>query len=300
MSHETDTTRTGEHTASPTDAETAVLTDATSRWLAGGLVALALALAANSLVGPLALALVDYPLSETLVNQTVGLEAVTLFVVVPWTLAAAVALARGHRAGPVLAIAPTGYAAYMFVQYVVGPEYATYEPVVLFHLAIFVASAALLLVAWRRVTVDALPDLSRTAERRAGVALALFALFTVFRYVPLYAGAVDGAALDAEFAADPSMFWSIVLLDLGVVVPITVATAVLLYRGSDWGRRAAYGVAGWFVLVPVSVAAMSVAMYLRDDPNAALGDVAMFAVVTVAFVAFAAWLYRPLLRRQAA
>jgi hypothetical protein len=300
MSHGTDSTTSGEAVAGRARTETYAASTHAAWWLVAGLVALAGALAANSLLGPLAFDVVEYPLSETLLNQTVGLEAVTLAVVVPWTLAAAYAFARRHRGAPVLAIPPTGYAAYMFVQYVVGPEYPTYQPVVLLHLAIFVASGALLVLAWQRVTVDALPDLSRTAERRAAVVLALFALFTVFRYVPLYAGVTTDAALGAEFAADPSMFWSIVLLDLGVVVPITVATAVQLFRGRDWGRRAAYGVAGWFVLVPVSVAAMSVAMLLNDDPYAATGDVAMFVGVSVVFVAFAAWLYRPLLSRRAA
>lgn len=97
----------------------------TDRWLTAGLVALASALAANSLVGPLVADLVSYPFSQTLVYQTIGLEAVTLAVVVPWSLAAAALVRRGHRAGPLLAIAPSSYTVYMFAQYVLGPQYLT-------------------------------------------------------------------------------------------------------------------------------------------------------------------------------
>jgi hypothetical protein len=45
------------------------------------LAALAVGLAVNSILGPLGLGVVTYPFSATLVNQTVGLEAVSLLVV---------------------------------------------------------------------------------------------------------------------------------------------------------------------------------------------------------------------------
>jgi len=269
-------------------------TERADRWLAAGLVTLGLALAVNSVVGPLVAGLVSYPFSETLVYQTIGLEAVTLALVVPWTVAAAVLVLRGHPAGALLAIAPSSYSVYMFLQYVLGPEYLTYRPVVLFHLGIFVLSGAVLVLAWQRVRTDELPELSARRERRTGVGLLLLGAFVVFRYLPSFGGMVTGAPLTQEFAADPTMFWSIFLLDLGVVVPVTLATGVALLRGAGWASRVAYGVSGWYVPVPLSVAAMGTVMLVNGDPNASLGFVAVLSVAAVLFTAFASWVYRPL------
>lgn len=78
-------------------------------------------------------------------NQTIGLEAVSLLIVPPWSAAAAVFVIRGDRAGSVLAVPPAAYAAYMFPQYVVGPQYLEDSPVIALHLSIFVLSGGVLL-----------------------------------------------------------------------------------------------------------------------------------------------------------
>jgi len=54
-----------------------------NRWLAGGLVALAAGLAANSLLGHLVACVNTYPLSDLVMNQTLGLEAISLLVMTP-------------------------------------------------------------------------------------------------------------------------------------------------------------------------------------------------------------------------
>jgi len=56
-----------------------------NRQLALALVAIAAALVVNSLLGQLAMGVVTHPFSETVVNQTIGLEAVSLFLVL-WSL----------------------------------------------------------------------------------------------------------------------------------------------------------------------------------------------------------------------
>ncbi|MDD9205726.1 hypothetical protein PU560_04495 [Georgenia sp. 10Sc9-8] len=63
-----------------------------------------------------------YPFTETVLNETLGLEAVTLVLVAPLAVVTGAMTLRGHRAGPLLALGPAAYAAYMLVQYVVGPQ----------------------------------------------------------------------------------------------------------------------------------------------------------------------------------
>ncbi|WP_255198473.1 hypothetical protein [Halorarius litoreus] len=265
------------------------------RRLATGLFALAAALAVNSLLGPLAAGVVTYPLSETLLNQTIGLEAFTLVAVAPLTALAGVLVLRGHAVGPVVAIPPAAYTVYMFAQYVVGPEYGTYALVVLLHLAIFVLGGGLLVAAWTRARQSDLPPMSPRRTRAYSVGLLLLAAFVTSRYLATAGAFLTGGPIPAEFVDDPSMYWSIFLLDLGVVLPVTVAVAVGLRRGAPWARTALYGVVGWYVLVPISVATMGVAMVVNGDPNAAVGRVVMFAVAALLFTAFAVYAYRPLL-----
>ena len=93
------------------------------RGLAVGLVAIAAGLAAVALLGPLAFGVVDYRVTETLRNQTIGLDAVSLFVVAPLGLLAALLVLRRRIAGPALALGSGAYTSYMFVQYILGPEY---------------------------------------------------------------------------------------------------------------------------------------------------------------------------------
>lgn len=174
---------------------------------------------------------------------------------------------RGHPAGVVLALGPTSYAAYMLAQYVVGPQYLTYEPVVLLHIALFALSGALLVGAWARIDVDALP----TRSRGWGVAVLLFAVFVVTRWTGVLSGVVDGVAVPAA-PADVTMYWTIFLLGLGIVVPAAIATAVGLAWRARWATKALYAVVGWFALVPLSVATMALVKVLRGDPNADVGD----------------------------
>jgi hypothetical protein len=250
--------------------------------------ALAAGLAFNAVIGPLGLDLVDYPFSESIRNQAIGLEAVTLGLVVPWCLVAGALNWRGHRFGPVLAIAPGGYAAYMMAQYVVGPNYVEYAAAVPLHLALFVLGGAAALAGWSAQ--------DRAAFRRADspwyawLALGI-GLFVVSRYLPMLAGSASEEPLPQEFADDPAMFWTIVLLDLGVVVPAAVATAIALRRRAPVGPLALYALTGWFVLVPASVAAMAVVMLVNDDPNKSLATTVTICVAALAFTGFAWWVH---------
>ena len=81
-----------------------------------GLVAIGVGLVTGAVLGPLVTGAIEYRMSETLRSQTIRLDAVSLFVVAPLCLVAAVLAARGHVAGPALALAIGSYTAHMFVR----------------------------------------------------------------------------------------------------------------------------------------------------------------------------------------
>ena len=259
-----------------------------------GMFVLALLLVSNSFLGPLGIEVFDHPISSTLQNQLIGLEIVTLVLVTPLSIAAGVLALRGHRAAGPLAFGPAAYTAYMFVQYVLGPEYATFNAVVLFDLGVFALSVVLAVWAWTITDTASLPDTTPTRQRVYGVVLLALAAFILSRYL----GPIFGGAMPAEFADARTFFWSIVLLDLGLVVPATVVTAVALFRGARCAQKALYAVLGWFALVPPSVAAMAAVMVARSDPTASVGQVVVLTVVAVVFVGFAVTVFRPLLFRS--
>lgn len=269
-----------------------------NRWLAIGLFALAAGLAVNAVLGPLLAEIVTFPFSETLLNQTIGLEAITLLVVVPWCVGAGILVLRNHLAGPVLAIPPAGYVAYMFIQYIAGPEYETYPEIMPLHMGIFILSGAVLVVAWNRIQVDELPTGTQRRTRIVAVILFLLAAFTISRYLSAIGGTVTGGEIPADFADDRTMYWLIFWLDLGVVVPVTVAAGISLLQGRSWAQKAVYGIVGWFALVPISVAAMSIVMLINDDPNAAIETLVVLSGAAVIFTIFAIWLYRPLFKGE--
>ena len=255
---------------------------------------LAVLLATNSFLGPLGIEVFDYPISNTLQNQLIGLEIVTLILVTPLSIAAGVLALRGHRAAGPMAFGPAAYTAYMFVQYVLGPEYATFNAVVLFDLGVFALSVVLAFWAWTITDAASMPDTTPTRRRIYGVVLLALAAFIVSRYL----GPIFGGAMPAEFADARTFFWSIVLLDLGLVVPATIVTAIALFRGTRCAQKALYAVLGWFALVPPSVAAMAAVMLAESDPTASVGQVVMLTVVAVVFMGFAATVFRPLLFRN--
>jgi hypothetical protein len=268
-----------------------------ARWLGIGLLAMGVGLAANSLLGPLFLDRIEYPLSETLLHQTKGLEAVSLVIVAPWAIVAGVLALRGHRAAPILAIAPAAYVAYMFVQYVLGPEYLIYPGVLALHMGLFIVSGAIVLVAWALATPESLPPMARRTDRRYAVVLFALGAFVASRYVPGLVEGAGGEPIPPDALERPTMFWSIFLMDLAIVLPITIASGVALFRDVRWARKALFGIVGWFALVPPSVAAMSIVMLVNDDPNASTTDTIVLSVVTLVFATIAVPLYARLFRQ---
>jgi hypothetical protein len=273
--------------------------------LAVALVALAVGLVVNTALGPVGLDVLDYPVSPTIENQLVGLELVSVLLVAPWCLASAVLVWRGHRAGAPLALGPAAYTAYMFVQYVLGPEHETFGAGVLLHLALFTLGLVVAIWAWARAVGSGVGSgvrlgagLPSPRHRRAhAVALGLLGAFVLSRYAGGLAAVTGDEPIPAEFADEPTFYWAIFLLDLGVVLPATVAAAVAVWRGARPAAAALYGVVGWFALVPPSVASMGAVMVARDDPYAAPGQVVVLTAVAVLFAAYAVVVFRSLFTR---
>ena len=271
--------------------------------LALALISIAAGLALVALLGPFATGVIDYHVTESLQNQTIGLDAVSLLVVAPLGVIAALLVLRGHVAGAALALGIGAYTTYMFVQYIVGPEYERLpgNNELLFPLYLFLFSLGWIvaLAAWNTVDTTRLPRRGRRDRLVGKGVLPVLAFLVFFRYVPALADWMSGSPEDPGYLAGPTFSWAIAMLDLGVFLPVTVAACVGLVRGTPWAQKALYTVVGWFALVAPAVAAMAITMYVNDDPNASGANVAFMTALGLGFVVFALVLFRPLFRARA-
>ncbi len=261
-------------------------------------IALGLGLAANSLLGPLVLDVIRYRFSDSLLYQGIGLDFVSLVVVAPLAVAAGSLTLRRRRLGSALGLGVGAYAAYMAVQYAVGPEYATLpgnnERFVLLHLALLIFGLATAALAWAVVPEESLPPTSERGARRWGALSIALGLLLLFRYLPSLVALTTGGPAPAEFRENATSYLLIATLDLGVFLPAAVAAGVALRRGHAWARKALHLVVGWLALVGLAVAAMGVTMRLHDDPAMSAGQLTAFVVVGAVLAFLYGWLERPL------
>lgn len=162
-------------------------------------------------------------------------------------------------------------------------------------LALFILGWAVAVRGWKLTAGSHIEPVSPKAAVRHSIVLTVLAGFIVLRYLPGIPAAFANESIPKESLADPAMFWSTFLMDLGIFVPIVLATAVGLHRGAPWALRALYMTVGWFVLVTLAVLAMSIVLVVNDDPHAAGVQIAVFGVTAVSVVGYAASLFRSLM-----
>jgi hypothetical protein len=251
---------------------------APGRLLGGSLLVLAALLVATTLLGPVGLAAIRYPIPDdgALMSQLIALDIFAVVVVAPLTLCAAVLVLRRHPLGGVIAIAPSVYTAYMVPQYVLGPQYLRYdgnsEAFFPLQLVLFVLGWTTALLAWRQMTPITWAPSGRRERVTGGVLIPLLAIVTFTRYVPALLDAAGAHPSAADYREGPGYFWTIALLDLGVALPAAIAATAGIRHGSPRARKVALLLSGWLALVGPAVACMAISAWLRDVPDASAGQ----------------------------
>jgi hypothetical protein len=263
------------------------------------LLALAGALAAPALLGPLVGDVIHWRITPTVLSQLYGLDAVSLFLVAPLAAVAGVLALRGHPLGALLGFAPAVYATYMVPQYVLGPDYlglpGDNERWFLLLLALFVLGLVAAVLAWNAMDPTAAHGSPRTERRVARRLLPVVGLLVFVRYPPTLTDWMSADPAAKDYLAGPTFGWTIALLDLGIALPATVAVCLGHRHGAAWARRGLYALIGWYALVGSAVAGMAVAMQLRDDPAMALPQMIVMTVLGALMLALAVTLYAPAL-----
>lgn len=257
---------------------------------------LAAGIAAATLLGPLVTDTLTYRTSDTTLNQIVGGDLAGLVLVVPVAVLAGVLCWRGHRAGPVFALAPAFWAVYMYAQLIVGQEYldlpGNNERFFPLLLTLFIIGEVVAALAWAQTDAAELPVLARRGERTAGVVLLVLAAFLTFGlHLPSLVDALADQPTRVEYTSSPTAFWIVKLMDLGIIVPAAVTIGIGLLRRAVWARKAAYALLGGYTLIGGAVAGMAIVMYVNGDPDGSLANVVAFS----AFAGALGWLTTTLL-----
>ncbi len=274
----------------------------TNRWLGRGLFGLAAGLAVTALLGPVGAGIIHYRVSALMLSQLTGADVVTLVLVAPLSVLTGTLALRGHRAAPAFALGPAAYALYTSAETIVGPDYLRFagnnERFFPLYLGVFVLAGAVAVTAWNQIDPAAGPSLDRRVERATGGLLVALGVFLVLgRYLPGLADAMRAKPTNTDYLAGPTIYWTIALEDLGVVIPAMIAVGVGMWRGRAWTARARYAVVGWAALVPVAVAGMAATMYADNQPSASLSAIGLLTAMAAVFLIPAALCYPPLLHR---
>jgi hypothetical protein len=233
--------------------------------------------------------------AERVVAEGVGWDLFTLCFAVPALLVSLPWLARGSLRGRLFA---TGLLGYLFYQYLMYAMTWAFGP--LFPLFIVIYSASLTGMVWIMSTVPLAGLAKSSSERfpRKGMAMLCFlmAAALVLLWTQRIIAGLRGDWGTAVLAGETTLV--VQGLDLGLIVPLSVFTGVMAWRG----RPVGYLLCSTLVVKAVAMAAAICAMLLSAwavEGSLELAPLALFGGAAAAAVALGVRMYRSVLPTEA-
>jgi hypothetical protein len=187
----------------------------------------------------------------------------------------------------------------MYTQLALGNDVARYsgnsERFFPLFVALIVLAGIVTVQALTRLRTSELPALGRSVARRLGVFLLVVASFlTLGLHIPGLAHVFTDTPPGPEYLADPVVFWTVKVMDLGFVVPFLVWTGVSLLTTRREANLLAFAGVGWTALLGSSIAGMAIVMQMNGDPAASTANTLVFVTFALIALGFAAVTYRSL------
>ncbi len=235
------------------------------------LLLLGVALAANVVFGPLGFGVLVWRVSALGLNQTYGADAASLALIVPSALAGAWLWRARHPLAAPLALGAGLVTLYYAVAETLGGDDIRYagnnERFFLLFLALIILSWTIAVRAWAALDAEPLalsPWLARSLAVVMLLGGGLIGLAWTAQLVPMALGSGPGP----EFLDSPSAYWTIRIVDLGFIAPVSLWTGVGLLRRNPEAVKAACALSCFLTLQGASVLAMGFVMLWRLDPTA--------------------------------
>ncbi|HXN01699.1 MAG TPA: hypothetical protein VN973_07415 [Candidatus Dormibacteraeota bacterium] len=201
--------------------------------------------------------------SVSVAAQGVGMDLVTLFVATPLLLLASYLAARGSLRGQLLRVAAFWYFTYSYLVITFGVAYNSFF---LIYVALLSASLAglilsLLSVDVGRVTSHMSPRFARrTIASIVLVISGMFLLLWLGRIVPSIATGAPPIGLESYTTL------SVQAADLGIVIPLSIVTGILMLRRQSIGYLLAFPVVLFTATMGLGLVGMVMAMAALGTP----------------------------------
>jgi hypothetical protein len=272
------------------------------RTLAGLLVTEGTLVVASVALGPLGFGVLEYRTSASGLDQIRGSDLAALTVVAPLCVWVGTLARQGHPAAPVLALAPGGFAVYIWTQLLLGSEWGRYPGNVEWFspllLGVVGVGAAVAVRATRALRARPPLPWSRRMEQATGALMLGVAGFVVVGiHLTSLIDALRDQPVSAGLLTTPNAFWVAKAMDLGLIAPASLLMGIGLLRRRTWARAPAAAVLGGYALLGWSVAAMGWSMVRGGAVDASLGLAAGSTAVAAAVTGYAVAVYRPLFGR---
>lgn len=225
--------------------------------------------------------------AERVVAEGVGWDYLTLFFAVPALIVTLPFMVRGSLRARLFAIGILGYFFYQYLMYSVFWAFG-----VLFVPFIVLYSLSAIAIIWlvRGIDVASLPD--RFTDRFPGKTMAVVSTIMALQLVAMWSVRIShayrGDFAAAGFLGMPTL--TVQALDLGMIVPLALATAVLAWRRTAWG----YLLASVFAVKGVTMAGAICAMLISAALVEGSLEVPAFVSFGLATAAFGFIAYRTL------
>ena len=216
----------------------------------------------------------------TVASEGVGWDIVTLFLVTPALLLVVPDVWRGSLRARLLATGLLAYFAYQYLEYAM---FLAYGPLFLVYVAIFgLALSGLALLAGSFDLGEVADRFSERFPRRAVAGLGAFmALLLAGMWLPMILASLDQAVVEP---LDGATTLVVQALDLGLLVPLGIFTAVAVARRLPIGYLLASLIVVKAVAMPVAIVAMLIVEAMATDELAVV-PIAVFAATAAAAAA---------------
>lgn len=217
--------------------------------------------------------------SVRIVAEGVGWDLVTLFIAAPALLAALRGIARGSLTARLLALGVLAYVFYQYLMYAVGWSFGP-----LFVPFIVLFASSLVAMVWIVSTIDISTIRGRFTDRFPARTMAaacwLIASILIGMWSPRIIAGYTGDLGKASFMGMPTL--TVQALDLGLIVPLAIATGVLVWRRRPWGYLLAPVLAVKGVTMAGAICAMLLSAW-NVEGRLEAAPLALFAGTAIAF-----------------
>jgi hypothetical protein len=261
------------------------------RMMSGAAAILAALVVVSVVLGPLMTGSIVFRMSENAIDQYRGSEVISLVLIAPVLLGAAVLGWRAHASAPYLALAGALFCVYTYVTVIAGQEYRSYDGNVERSFPLFAGMIAIgvviVVLAGRQIAIrPAVIPPDRARNTLAGGLLAMSGLVGIAwagQILQVYRGTPSTGYSDS-----PAIFWLIKLLDYGFVIPVAVLIAAGVWQRRPHAFEAGTALACFASLLAIGIGAMIVSTTAADQGSLPIAYAAGLILAAAALLLIAA------------